>query len=53
MTVPSLPDLLENLEQLITVLEQDSNYDYTALELAYQLRDDLSERIFADETASD
>jgi hypothetical protein len=45
MNTTSLYELLERVDDFIAALEQDENRFYVAIDLAHQLRDELSQTI--------
>lgn len=49
MDIPSSEDLLDQLDELISMFEQDENRFYVVLDIAHQLRDELSQVVDRDE----
>ena len=53
MTQPSYDDLLQSVDEFISVLEQDENRFYVVLDLAHQLRDEFISATGVDNSATD
>lgn len=48
MDISSLTELLERVDEIIITLEPDENRFYVVLDLAHQLRDELTQLIALD-----